>query len=145
GERRWLPGTLVATQRVRVHLRYFIFEIHSFFLAAVSLRSPRLARKRLDELGGDRRNRQHVIDFDMTDGAERHAWIGGVLRILHDGDAAAALDGQQSGCAVVERSGEDNADGVRTVREGGAAEQRIDRRAMAVLARAARRAQCAVG
>lgn len=73
----------------------------------------------------------------MRDRAPRHRLERRVIRILYDRDSAGPLDLDQSDRTVGEQSAEDDADHARPERQGGAAEQRIDRRAVAVLARAA--------
>ena len=63
----------------------------------------------------------------------RHECVG---RVLDDGGAAGAADGEQAGGAVVEHAAQDDADHARAVGPRRRAEQRIDRRAEAVFARA---------
>jgi len=72
----------------------------------------------------------------VGEGALRHAGEVGLVRVLHDGHAAAALDGEQAARAVVEVAGEHHADHAGAVGRGGGAEEWVDGGAVAVLARA---------
>jgi hypothetical protein len=85
-----------------------------------------------------------MIDVDVAQRVARHLGIIGVVGILHHGDAAAALDRVQPGGAVVEHAGQHDADDLRRVVAGRGAEHHVDRRAEAVLARAAAQPRAAV-
>jgi hypothetical protein len=79
--------------------------------------------------------RQDVIDRYVAERAARHLPVGGIARVLHDRQAAAALDRLQAGRPVVQHPCEQNADHARRAACRGRTEQRIDRRARPVLAR----------
>ena len=66
-----------------------------------------------------------MINGDVLNGAARHARIQGLHRILHDGNAAALLDGPEAARPVVETPGEDDTNGARPVAIRRRAEQRM--------------------
>ena len=86
---------------------------------------------------------QHVVHLDALHRAQRHHRHQRLLRILHDGDAACALDGHQPVRAVGHASRQHDADRAVAVVLCGGAEQRIDRRSKPMLARTARQADMA--
>src|SRR5581483_3868850 len=141
GERGERPSRPVLVQAVRPMLRDARALGFAAWHASSSLR--RLAR----ELGDDRRHLAHpedVVDRDAPDRAPRHALHQRVLEILRDRDATMALDRLEPGGAVVERAGEDDADHARALAHGRRAEERVDGRPEAILARATRHADGAV-
>jgi hypothetical protein len=54
----------------------------------------------LDEQRRDARQRRHVVDRDIGDGAVEHAAIVGLVGILHDRDPPQLLDRREAGGAV---------------------------------------------
>ena len=86
-----------------------------------------------------------MVDVDVAQRARRHARRFRIGRVLHDRDAAAALDRLQAGGAVVEEAGEEHADHAPPPCERRRAEQRIDRRTRVVLLGSAHDAGHAVG
>ena len=119
---------LVAMQRAQSLDFGFVLEQRRHLVATLhpSAREPSQERPDLRQLGD-------VIGLDVVERAARHVGAEGVLRILNHGGAAALLDRQQTAGAVVERTGEDGADGPRAVVVGGGAEKWVDGRTVAVL------------
>jgi hypothetical protein len=102
-------------------------------------RAGELAQQRADP---GRRAHQRVRDLPQRVG--RHGRVLGVRRVLHHRDTAARDDRGQPGRTVVAGAGQHHADGAGPVREGGRAEQRVDRRPVAVLRRAGGQVQAPV-
>ena len=91
------------------------------------------SRQHLAQLGDGK----YVVDVDVLQRAARHRVDEGIVRILHDGKPALALDGGQPRRSVVERPGQHDTDHARPERIGRRPEERIDRGPMPVFARAA--------
>src|SRR5258708_31661163 len=80
----------------------------------------------------------------MLEDALRHRGVRGVSRILNDHHAAVGLDGHGPLRAVVEVARQHDGDGVLPVGPGRASEERIDGRAVVLLARVLSDVQAAV-
>jgi hypothetical protein len=78
-----------------------------------------------------------MIDLYLLECVARHRRVERICGVLDDRDAATRLDGQESGGPVVQGTRKDHPDHPGRVLAGGAAEQWVDGRPVAVLARAA--------
>jgi hypothetical protein len=78
-----------------------------------------------------------MVDLDMLERVARHPRVERIGRLLDDRDATTRLDRQEPGGAVVQGTRQDHPDHPGRVLAGGAAEQRVDGRPVAVLARPA--------
>src|SRR5215211_2247191 len=78
-----------------------------------------------------------MVDLNMLERVARHAGVQRVRRVLDNSNATARLDRQQSGGPVVQGARQDHPDHPGRVLTGGAAEQRVDGRPVAVLPRPA--------
>ena len=126
GERRWT----------------LIFQIHFAHPCSWHCRlrdRGRRARER-DQRRRDRRDRQTVVDLDARERAAWHVGAEGFRRILDDRDAPRRFDAQEAGRAIVLRARQDDAGDARPIHPRRGAEERIDRRPAAVLARRRREA-----
>ena len=85
------------------------------------------------ELGGS----GNLGDLDVLDRRFRHAWVGRVGGILSQHQPASLLDGNRPSRTVVERARQHDGNDPGAAGAGGAAEQDVDRRTVAVLSRAA--------
>jgi hypothetical protein len=81
--------------------------------------------------------RHAMIHVQRHERAGRHLPIQRVLRVLHDGDAAAGPYRPEPGRPVIHGPAQDNADHARSIRPGRGPKQRIYRGPMAVFAWAA--------
>jgi hypothetical protein len=104
-----------------------------------------IGRRRRGDLGGRETDEQtgklervhDVVDGDLPDHVLRHVRNRGTRGILRDGDAAARLHRHHPGRAAVLVPGQHDADDARSVRLRCTAEERVDRRTVSVLLRAA--------
>ena len=76
---------------------------------------------------GDLAHRQDEVGEARRDDAARHRAVFGLLRVLHDDDAAGLLDRLDSDRAVRSRAGQDDGEIVAPLR-GERAEKEVDRR-----------------
>ncbi len=82
-----------------------------------------------DDLGGNLRDGEDVVNQPRRNRVARHIVELGLVRILHESDAAHLLDALQTHRAVCARARQDDADGVRVVRFGQRPEEDVDGRA----------------
>jgi hypothetical protein len=89
------------------------------------------------------RDRNDMVDTDVLERVTRHRRIERIPGLLDDREATTRLDRQQPGRPVVEGARQDHPNDPGRVLAGGAAEQRVDRGPVAVLARPAGQAHLA--
>jgi Flp pilus assembly protein TadG len=78
-------------------------------------------------------NGEDVVYRHVLNGAPGHALIQGGFRILYHGQTTPLLDPQQPRGAVVQVTGENDANNAGSITEGGRAEERVQGRPMTVL------------
>jgi hypothetical protein len=93
--------------------------------------------RQMNQDTGNLRSGQGIVHRNVCDGALRHADDDGILGILHDGNAALALDRVEASGSVVERAAKHDAHHTRTVPPCRCAKERVNCWARTVLAWAA--------
>ena len=95
-------------------------------------------RDEANEEGAERVDGHDVIRLDRLERGPRHARHERVVGRLDDAHAARRLHGEETRRAIIQVARQDDADDARPERARGAAKERIDRGARAVLRRSAR-------
>ena len=133
GQHRIRLANVIARARIRVRND---LDLAPHFPRRIGFRIrslPDEPRDRRPHASGSR----DVVDKSGIEGRLRHRRIGRIRRILYDCQTAAALDGNKACGPVIQRARRNDTDCARTVGDSDRAEHRIDRRPVAVLARAA--------